>query len=137
MVSMANKIRVGDSINKINKVQKRYAGEIPNFLQNAQEGKMLRDNANEFSTAIQPYNSQSLCLNNNSVSCRIKDETKKREVEQEIFYDHGNEYEMITVDDMNNVKKLEDNVNSMLCKDYISAANDSEQMFDAIINKVK
>lgn len=119
MINMSNKLRVAQSIDKINKVPRNYNFRNENF---------------------NSYKENDYCLNNNDVTCQIKDESNKLNkfiVPKNYFENHIE----INIDSANNeeeispINKFSENVESLLCKDYVTTSNNKNHNFEEIIRK--
>jgi hypothetical protein len=122
MINMANKFRVAQSIDKINNVPRNY-----NFR---------NDNLNSFKEP----NASEYCINNNDVTCQIKDETQKLNK----YIVPKNYFENLIGVDMDSSKNEKEisvinnfkgNVESLLCKDYVTTSDNKNHNFEEIIRK--
>jgi hypothetical protein len=141
MVGLANKLRVVNSIKNVNQLPKRYFN--------------LRDKSTSENKEIVTYKNYSdpsiprdqFCVNDNDIQCNIKNEDDYfQNNDFKINYDiydngnfglNGNSLVLDTYPGQSELfGRMEKNVDSMLCKDYIYSSKNVD-MFDTIIDRVR
>lgn len=113
---MANKLRV---LNSLNKVERRALRYLP-----------------------PTYKSDNVCINNSEFECKIKDESENKQIVPLSFYQdktipHFTE-ESASLGQASGFNRVKNNIESMYCKDYISSSHSSVNgsMFENIIKQV-
>lgn len=149
MLNMANKIRVANSLGKVQKV--KAPSEHSYFFSNFALDLNSDDNLNQNISKVD--NSKALCLkDSNKIKSNVKDETKKDDetkpktkeaFRKERLLALPNEIkkeeiknDLVNVEDLKIINTFDNNVESLLCRDYISNKKNEDNMFENIINKV-
>lgn len=146
MIRMANKIRVANSIQEIKTIPKKSLREVSPYykLDNANKGEFMKIESSFYINADDDdhVKNYSLCLNEGSVSYETKNEPDIKS-NYPVPYDYYDRNKLNTVNrnvlsqsDIRTMERLQNNVESILCKDFATVNQSKDHILEEAFKKV-